>query len=149
MYGIILLLHVLGATVWTGGHLVLALVVLPRAIKNRSPEELRRFESGYERIGIPALLLQVATGLWLAYRMVPDITQWLALADNPLSRPIFLKLTLLLLTVILAADARLRIIPKLSERNLTALAWHIIPVTVLSVLFVAAGVSFRTGWLFF
>lgn len=48
----------------------------------------------------------------------------------------------------LAADARLRIIPKLSERNLAVLAWHIIPLTVVSVLFVMAGTAFRTGWLF-
>jgi uncharacterized membrane protein len=53
----VVLLHVLGATVWTGGHLVLAATVLPRALKERSVDELRRFENGYERIGILALLL--------------------------------------------------------------------------------------------
>ena len=38
--------------------------------------------------------------------------------------------------------------PNLSERNLTAMAWHIVPVTVVSVLFVVVGVAFRTGWLY-
>ena len=145
MYGIFLLLHVLAATVWTGGHLVLALAVLPRVLKEKSPAELSRFESAYERIGIPALLIQVITGLWMAYRMVPDVGQWFAF-NNPLSRLIGIKLLLLTLTIAFAIDARLRIIPKLSEENLTSLAWHIIPVTVVSVLFVIVGVSFRTGW---
>jgi putative copper export protein len=145
MYGIFLLLHVLAATVWTGGHLVLALAVLPRVLKEKSPAELSRFESAYERIGIPALLIQVITGLWMAYRVVPDVGQWFAF-NNPLSRLIGIKLLLLTLTIAFAIDARLRIIPKLSEENLTSLAWHIIPVTVVSVLFVIVGVSFRTGW---
>jgi len=145
MHGILLLLHVLAATVWTGGHLVLALTVLPRVLKEKAPRELLRFESAYERIGIPALLIQVVTGLWMAYRMVPDVGQWFAF-QNPLSRLIGFKLILLTITIAFAIDARLRIIPKLSEQNLTALAWHIIPVTLVSVLFVIVGVSFRTGW---
>jgi len=147
VYGILLLLHVLAATIWTGGHLVLALTVLPRVLKEKSPSELLRFESAYERVGIPALLIQVATGVWLAHRMVPDVSQWFAL-DNPVSRLIGAKLFLLAVTIALAADARLRTIPKLSEDNLTSLAWHIVPVTVVSVLFVVIGVSFRTGWLY-
>ena len=126
---------------------MLALTVLPRVLKEKSLSELLRFESSYERVGIPALLIQVATGVWLAHRMVPDVSQWFAL-DNPVSRLIGAKLFLLAVTIALAADARLRTIPKLSEDNLTSLAWHIVPVTVVSVLFVVIGVSFRTGWLY-
>ena len=147
MYGFLILLHVLGATIWTGGHLVLAFVILPRALSEKDVAGIRRFETGYERIGIPALLTQVATGLWMAHRLVPDVTLWFDLS-NPVSRPIAAKLTLLGLTVLLAADARLRIIPRLSERNLVSLAFHIVPVTIVAVLFVVVGVSFRTGWLF-
>jgi putative copper export protein len=147
MYGMLLLLHILAATIWTGGHLVLALTVLPRVLKQKSPSELLRFESAYERIGIPALLIQVATGVWLAYRMIPDMSQWFDFG-NPVSRLIGMKLLLLAITVAFAVDARLRIIPQLSEDNLPSLAWHIVPVTATSVLFVFVGVSFRTGWLY-
>jgi putative copper export protein len=147
MYGIVLLLHVLAATVWTGGHLVLAMAIMPRALKEKSPSDLLRFEVGYERIGIPALIIQVVTGVWLSYRLVPDVSQWIAF-DNPVSNLISAKLCLLLVTLALAVDARLRIIPKLSADNLSALAWHIVPITAVSVLFVVVGVSFRTGWLF-
>lgn len=147
MYGTILLLHVLGATIWTGGHIVLAVVVLPRVLRERSPEQLLSFESVYEKIGMPALVVQILTGFMLAYRYEPDVTQWFDMA-NPVSHPIAAKLLLLLLTACFAIDARFRVIPVLSERNLVDMAWHIIPVTIFSILFVVVGVSFRTGWLY-
>ncbi|RME69718.1 MAG: copper resistance protein CopD [Verrucomicrobia bacterium] len=145
-YGLLLLLHILGATVWTGGHLVLALTVLPRAMRAGDVSELRRFEGGYERIGIPALLVQVVTGVLLAHRMLPSVSAWFQWDRFPAAPLICAKLGLLLLTVLLAADARLRIIPRLTEKELPSLAMHIIPVTVVSVLFVIVGVAFRTGW---
>lgn len=146
MYGIVLLLHLLAATVWTGGHLVLAVAVLPSVLKNSDIAYLSRFESGFEKIGIPALIIQVISGFWLAYHHLPDVTQWFD-HSNPVARLILFKLVLLVLTFLLAIDARLRIIPHLSEDNLRSLAFHIIPVTLISVLFVIVGVSFRTGWM--
>jgi hypothetical protein len=54
-YAFVLTLHVLAATVWTGGHLVLALVLLPRVLRERAVKDLLRFESGYERSGWPGV----------------------------------------------------------------------------------------------
>lgn len=147
MYELSLLLHVLAATVWTGGHIVLSLVILPRVLRERSAEDLLRFESGYERIGIPALAVQVVTGLLLARRMLGPNGSWFDWSE-PVSRLVSLKLLLLATTVAFAVDARFRLIPKLSEENLSALAWHVVPVTLLSIAFVVVGVSFRTGWLY-
>lgn len=145
MYGIVLFLHLLAATVWTGGHLILATIMLPQALRTRDAEALRRFEGAYEKIGIPALLIQIATGLWLAHRLVPNPALWFQWS-HPFGRLIAIKLVLLAATAALALDARLRLIPRLRPDNLSALAWHIIPVTFLSVLFVLIGVAFRTGW---
>ena len=144
MYALMLFLHVLGATVWTGGHLVLALTWLPRVLRERSPEQLLRFEQGYERIGMPALVLQIVTGLWMAYQMVPSVAQWLS-PDTPVARAIALKLVLLLCTALIAAHARVRVIPRLSADTLPLMAWHVGAVTLLSVGFVAVGVSLRFG----
>ena len=146
MYALMIFLHVLGATVWTGGHLVLALTWLPRVLRERSPEQLLRFEQGYERIGMPALVLQIVTGLWMAYQMVPSVAQWLS-PDTPVARAIALKLVLLLCTALIAAHARLRVIPRLSADTLPLMAWHVGAVTLLSVGFVAVGVSLRFGGL--
>ncbi|MDD3650009.1 CopD family protein [Immundisolibacter sp.] len=145
MYGLILFLHILGATVWTGGHIVLSVVVLPGVLRGRAPDQLLRFEAAFEKIGMPALLVQVVTGIVLARRLIPDVADWFDFS-NPVAHVVVTKLTLLAVTVALALDARFRVLPKLDASRLTDMAWHIVPVTVLSVLFVAAGVSFRAGW---
>ena len=147
MYGYLILAHILGATVWTGGHIVLSLAVLPRVLKENSPERLLEFESAFERIGKPAMLVQIISGLLLAHRLLPDVYLWLDWS-NPVSRVVGMKLMLLALTILLAADAKLRVLPKLSNKNLWDMAAHIIAVTLLSVLFVIVGVSFKTGWLY-
>lgn len=146
MYSYVLLLHVLAATIWTGGHLVLASTILPRALAARDPAVLLTFESGYERIGMPALLVQVVTGLWMAHTLRPEVSGWFHMSD-PIGRLISLKLALLLATVLAALDARLRIIPRLSAATLPAMARRVVFVTILSVLFVVVGVSFRGGLL--
>jgi putative copper export protein len=143
---LLLTLHILGACVWTGGHLVLATTVLPRAIARRDARILRAFEEPFERIGIPALVVQVLTGLWLASQFAP-ISRWLAFG-NALETRIGVKLVLLGLTVALALHARLRLIPRLDESDLRFLAAHIIAVTALAVALVVVGASFQTGVLF-
>ena len=140
MHAILLMVHVLGATVWTGGHLVLALTVLPRALKRRDPDVIREFESGFEKLAIPALIAQVVTGMWLASGLFLGHGCWFAL-DDPRAPWVYAKLLLLASTVALALHARLRILPDLDERKLKALAYHIVPVTVLAVLLVVAGVA--------
>ena len=52
---------------------------------------------------------------------------------------------LLLCTALLAADARLRVFARLSADTLPLMAWHVGAVTLLSVGFVAVGVSLRFG----
>lgn len=137
----ILLLHVLGATVWTGGHLVLAIGFLPGALKTGDATLLRSVEERFERVGIPALIVQIATGLMLAHKYIPDPAQWFAF-QGKVGAHIGAKLTLLLLTLAFAIHARVRLVPRMGER-LKALAFHMIVVTVLSVLFVVLGVGIR------
>lgn len=146
MYHYVFLLHVLSATVWTGGHLVLATAVLPRALRAHDPRVLLDFESGFERIGMPALFVQVVSGLWLAHTLVPDWVTWFTWSTTP-ARLVGFKLLLLALTVVAAVDARLRIIPRLDAQSLPVMARRVYFVTVTSVLFVVVGVSFRGGLL--
>ncbi len=144
MHHALLIAHVLAATVWTGGHLVLALAVLPRVLRERSVQRLRDFESAYEMVGLPAMVVQVATGLWLALRWLPASADWQRM-DSPVTLLVWTKLALLAATVVTAAHARLVIIPRLTEATLPAMARRIVFVTVLSVGFVLVGVGFRFG----
>ncbi len=136
-------MHVIGACIWTGGHIVLALSVLPKALKKKNPNIVKDFEAHFEKIGIPALLVQVITGVLMAAHNLP-FREWFAF-NGPVQTLIGLKLILLLLTIVLAIHARLLIIPKLSSVNLKQLAWHIMAVTIISVLMVFLGLNFRLG----
>ena len=120
MTAIILILHLLGASVWVGGHLVLLISVMPKAMRLRSPEIILSFEERYERVGIPALIMQLLTGLWLADRLVPGVLPALGLHDR-LQQLVALKLALLLATAAFGTHARLRLIPRLSVRTLSSL----------------------------
>jgi len=144
VYRLLVILHLLGATVWVGGHLVLSLVVLPRALRTRDASVVAEFESGYERIGLPALLLQVITGVWLALHWVPDIRTWLAPASLH-GWLVLVKLGLLAATLALAAHARFRLVPTLDAGALSTLAFHIVGVTLLGVAMLITGVAIRTG----
>ena len=142
-YAIALAIHIIGACIWAGGHLVLAATVLPRALRERSARIILDFEQGYERIGLPALVAQVLTGLWLAHLRLGPVSSWFE--PNPLARVFQFKLALLAGTIALALHARLWLIPRLRDETLPMLAAHIVAVTVLAVLFVLAGVLFRFG----
>ncbi len=142
MHSFFLVLHVLAATVWTGGHLILAIVVLPKILKTKNIQALTEFEENFEKIGIPALIIQVITGIYLAYSLLPNVSDWFSFS-NHISTHVGIKLTLLIITILLALDARFRLIPNLSEKNLTSLAVHIFMVTLVAILFVIIGLSFR------
>lgn len=142
-YYTFLSLHILGATIWAGGHLVLALTVLPEALREQRAALVSEFEQRFERIGLPALAVQIVTGLWLAEHLLGSVDNWFE--SDPVARTVQVKLGLLALTVGLAVHARFRVIPKLSDETLPTLAWHIRIVTVAAVLFVLAGASIRFG----
>jgi len=53
MYGLILLLHVFGAVIWAGGHIVLSVMILPEVMREKSPEKLLAFESKLKKSACP------------------------------------------------------------------------------------------------
>ena len=144
MHEAILFIHLVAASIWVGGHLVLAIGLLPRALSKRDPEVVLGFERVYERIGLPAMAVQVVTGLWLAWRMEPDLAAW-AKWDDPLALTICLKLACLAATTGLAAHARFFVIPRLDDARLPLLGAHIVAVTALALAFVWLGIAFRYG----
>lgn len=143
-FKILVLLHTLSATIWTGGHLVLAIMVLPKALRKKEPELIENFEQNFETLGLISLGIQILTGLGLTWIYFPQF-QGLFNLDSFLSRYIVIKLGILLLTVALAIHARFFIIPNLSKETLNQLAYHIIGITTLAVLFVVFGVGIRLG----
>ncbi len=146
-YSILILTHILAASIWTGGHLILAIAIVPGALKRKDVQVIQKFEESYEKIGIPALIIQILTGLRLSYLFLPEISDWFGFQSR-VSTHITLKFILLGVTLLLAIHARLRLVPKLNQNNLRMLTMHILAVTVIAVLFVVVGVSIRVGGFF-
>lgn len=144
IYKILVILHLLGATVWIGGHLVLVSVVLPGARRRRDPDAILAFERGYGRLGIGALALQLVTGLWLATFWIGDWSTLLA-DPTPAARLAMAKLTLLVITVIIAIHADRRVLPRLTPERIRAFTIHAHVVTALAVLMLVVGASIRLG----
>lgn len=139
---LVIFLHIICATIWTGGHLILTLTFLPKALKKKDFTIIEQFESKFERIGIPALLILVITGIYMATVYTTNFFAF-DFSDH-YNKHVYIKLILLLCTIALAVHARFVLIPK---RDLKPLSYHIILVTLLSVVFVFVGFSVRSGGL--
>jgi putative copper export protein len=144
VFPLLVIVHALAATVWTGGHLVLDLGVLPRALRAQSAAQIRAFEETFEPLGLTALAIQVLTGLWMSWIYLPGFRGLFSTA-NPIGMLVGVKLLLLAATAALAIHARLRLIPNLSDDNLSGLAWHIRGITALAIAFVMVGALIRLG----
>ncbi len=143
-FQLLLTLHLLGSSIWVGGHLILAITILPRALRLNDPSIIAEFEARYEKLGIPSLLLQILTGIMLTYFYVDnlfDVFDFAYLQHTLIA----LKLLILLATIIIAVNARLRIISKLNKSNLRFLAIHIITITILAVTTMILGGLVRIG----
>ena len=146
---ILLVLHLIAATIWVGGHLVLAIGYLPKALKHKDFSYIGNFEKTYEPIGMPSLAVLIITGILMAYDYNAGFSSWFSFA-TPIERVVSLKLTFLLTTVCFAISAQTRVLPKLRKGQLNKLpemAVHIICVTLIGVLMVILGSLVRIGGL--
>ena len=144
LFPFLVIVHALAATVWTGGHLLLDLGVLPVALREGSAERVRSFEASFEPLGLSALAIQVLSGLALGWIYLPGF-QGLFNPASPIGMLVGVKLLLLAGTAILAIHARLRLIPQLTDDNLGALAWPIRAITALAIAFVVVEALIRLG----
>lgn len=144
---ILLVLHLIAATIWVGGHLVLAIGYLPKALKRKDFSYIGNFEKTYEPIGMPSLAVLIITGILMAYDYNAGFSSWFSF-ETPIERVVSLKLTFLLTTVCFAISAQTRVLPKLRKGQLNKLpemAVHIICVTLIGVLMVILGSLVRIG----
>lgn len=142
--GWVVFLHVVGAAIWAGGHLVLLVGPLREALRHRNPEPLLHFERQYEKVGLPALALQLLTGLFLLWQY----QAWpFGAGAGPYDRLGQLKLLGLGLTLLLAAHARLRLLPRLNPQTLPLLALHVLLVTCIALGLLYLGIASRYGGL--
>lgn len=146
MHQMALILHLLGASIWVGGHLYLLIRLMPGFIRHNDVAGFLKFEKSYEPLGMSALAVQVMTGLYMMHDIVP-VGMW----GEPmgfLSALIHGKLTWLALTIITALHARFRIVAKLeqgiyTDSTLKVMGVHVALICLWSVAFVVTGAMFH------
>lgn len=141
---LLLIIHLLSATIWVGGHLILCFRYLPLALKNKDPNVIREYEKQYEPIGIPALLLLVITGVMMAYDYNVTFSSWFTFSNN-IEKVVSIKLILLFTTLVLALHARFFIIPKLEVSSLRLMSIHIIILSIVAVTMLVFGSLVRVS----
>lgn len=142
----LLIVHLICAAIWVGGHLLLVFAYLPKALKEKNQHIILGYEKKYEPVGMPALALLVITGILMAYKYGVGIESWFHFAA-PIEKVVSTKLTLLFVTVLFALSAQFRVIPKLKNNpdKLSEMSIHIISVTTIGVIMLILGSFVRFG----
>ncbi|ESU29202.1 putative copper export protein [Flavobacterium limnosediminis JC2902] len=142
----LLIVHLLSAAIWVGGHLLLVFAYLPKALREKNQRIILEYEKKYEPVGMPALALLVITGVMMAYKYGVSIENWFHF-ETSVEKVVSVKLTLLLITVLFALSAQFRVIPKLKNNadKLSEMSFHIITVTVIGVVMLVLGSFVRFG----
>ncbi|WP_149206918.1 CopD family protein [Flavobacterium johnsoniae] len=144
LHHFILIIHLLAATIWVGGHLMLSIVFLPSALRKKDPNIILNFERKFETLGMSSLITLVITGIWMAYDFGVTIDTWFTFSGS-FEKVVSAKLLLLFLTIICALIAQFRIIPNLNESNIKKMAVLIITVTLIGVTMLILGSTLRYG----
>lgn len=143
---IVLIFHLLAATVWIGGHLFLAIRYLPEAMKKKDASVLINFKDKFEPVGLPSLLTLLITGILMAYHYDVTFTHWFSFS-NGIEKVVSTKLLLLFISVGMAINAQLFVFPKIKSDNLRPVAFQIIAITVIGVAMLVLGSWVRIGGL--
>lgn len=144
LHHFLLILHLLAAAIWVGGHIILCFRFLPKALREKEPSIIIGFEKEYGAIGMPALFTLIVTGVWMAYDFSVPVQQWFSFSGT-IEKVVSSKLLLLFLTFAFALNAQINVIPKLSKNNLKIMAVHIVGVTLIGIIMLILGSTVRYG----
>ena len=135
---ILLIIHLISATIWVGGHLILLLGFLPKALKHKNFDFISRFEKTYEPIGMPS-------------HLNAPLPSWFSFATG-IETVVSLKIIGLLTSICFAISAQTRVLPKLAKgqiKKLPEMAVHILCVTLIAVTLLILGSTIRNGGFLF
>ncbi len=144
IHPILLILHLLAATIWVGGHLLLSIRFLPEALQKKDLSIILNFKDKFEVVGLPSILILLISGIAMAYDYGVSFSRWFSFSDG-IEKIISIKLILIFTTLILAAYAQLFVFPKASSERIRPVAIQIILVTLIGVAMLILGSLIQLG----
>lgn len=142
----LLVIHLLAATVWVGGHLILLFGFWFKARTTKDINLIDQFRKRYELVGMPALIILLITGIWMSFNFGITLDSWLHFS-TPLERVVSLKLILLICTMAMAFSVQIFWFRKGKTPSFQVLSVLIWTVTFLGVCMLLLGTLFRYGGL--
>lgn len=146
LYPILVLIHVLAATMWVGAHLILVTGPLIKTIKSRDVKPTLEFYRAFSWPATIALIVAALVGLALAYMRHPP-SSWLDFGEpsGRIGEKIFLFIALL----VILGYAHYKVVPVMrsgGEKAVRTTVIYAIIATLLSLGFPVLGIMIRFGW---
>lgn len=141
---VLVILHILGASIWIGGMLIMALGVLPKAKKAKNASLIKDYEGSFHILGMIALTLQFLTGFRLAM-IYADGMKGLFDFSNHVAVLFIWKLVLILLTIGLFVVFKKKTLANLTDDNISGASNMIWNLTIFAIALMVLGLGFSRG----
>lgn len=141
---ILVILHILGASIWIGGMLIMALGALPKAKKTSDASLLKNYEGSFHILGMIALTIQFLTGFRLAMIYAGGMKGLFDFSNH--AAVLFMwKLVLILVTMGLFVVFKKKTLSKLDSTNVSSASAMIWMLTLLALGLMILGLGFSRG----
>lgn len=141
---VLIILHILGASIWIGGMLIMALGVLPKAKKANNASLIKDYEGSFHILGMIALTLQFLTGFRLAMIYAGGMKGLFDFSNH--AAVLFMwKLVLILLTMGLFVVFKKKTLSALVNSNVSSASSMIWILTLISIALMVLGLGFSRG----
>lgn len=137
---ILILLHILSATVWIGSLLILVISIIPKSLKDKNFSNMINFEKSNHILIMSSLTIQLITGIRMAMIYLP-MSQWFSFS-SPVSHKIVTKLLLIIVSMIVYV---FNITLNLKKEKYKQAAQTYIILAILALLLAYTGVTLRLG----
>lgn len=141
---VLIVLHILGASIWIGGMLIMALGVLPKSKKAGDASILKNYEGSFHILGMIALTLQFLTGFRLAMIYAGGMKGLFDFSNHTAVLFIW-KLVLILLTMGLFVVFKKKTLSALTDSNISSASALVWVLTLISVGLMILGLGFSRG----
>lgn len=141
---VLIILHILGASIWIGGLLIMALGVLPKAKKANNSSLLKDYEGSFHILGMIALTLQFLTGFRLAMIYAGGMKGLFDFSNHAAVLFIW-KFVLILLTMGLFVIFKKKTLSTLTDSNISSASVMVWILTIIALALMILGLGFSRG----
>ncbi len=141
---VLIILHILGASIWIGGMLIMALGALPKAKKANDASLLKNYEGSFHILGMIAITIQFLTGFRLAMIYAGGMKGLFDFSNH--AAVLFMwKLVIVLLSAGLFVVFKKKTLSNLDNNNISSASAIVWIIAVLAIAQMVLGLGFSRG----